>query len=144
MRLVFAPRDEPPFPVQAIVEEEDTYQSLSAEAVLRLSGEHPLRVLSAAHAAEEATPGDVVVRPGQPLRLLAIVHKLDEDPTWRDAWVETALENVVTECERRRLVSLGLPLLGTVHGKLPLSRALELTRWTLRRAATLERVWVVR
>lgn len=138
-RWAAAPRNEPPFDVEAIVEEEDTYLTLSAEAVLRLPGDSPMRVMTEAHAAREESPGTIVVRSTRPLTLLAVVHKLDEDPTWREEWVVSALDKIATEVERRRLSSVALPLLGTVHGKLAPERALALTRGAL----SGRRVWLI-
>lgn len=144
---VAAPRDDPPFPVEALVEEEDTYLTLSAAAVLEppTDAEHPVRVMTAAHAADEAPPGTLVVRHpvGRSLTFFAVVHKLSERPSWREAWVASALEAIARECSRRELLSLGLPLLGTVHGKLDAARSRALTRRALERVPTLERVWLV-
>ena len=125
VRWAVAPRNEPPFAVDALVEEEDTYLTLSAEVMLRLPGEHPVRVMTEAHRSREELPGSVVVRSGRPLRLLAIVHKLDEAPSWRETWVASALKEIVDEVDRRALASIGLPLLGTVHGRLPAARSLR-------------------
>jgi ribosomal-protein-alanine N-acetyltransferase len=140
---VAAPRSEPPFEVDAVVEEEDTYLTLSAEAELRLPGEHPVRVLTEAHEAREEIPGTVVVRAGRPLTFLAVVHKLDEDPTWREEWVASALDEVAKEVDRRTLASIALPLLGAVHGKMAPEPSLALIRRALRRAPTLRRVWLI-
>ena len=112
--------------VEAIVVEDDTYHALCAEPVFAPVDDHPIRVLDAAHGSEPATPGDVVVRPGTPLRLLAIVHKLDEDPSWRESWVTAAYAGVLREIDRRRLGSVALPLLGSVHGRLSRLRSHEL------------------
>ncbi|MGB6363143.1 MAG: hypothetical protein WBG64_10790, partial [Thermoanaerobaculia bacterium] len=71
VRLVAAPAAQPPFPVDAVVVEEDTYLVLSAETDLRIPGEHPLRVMTAAHELEPELPGSVLVRSGQPLELAA-------------------------------------------------------------------------
>ncbi len=112
--------------VAAVVIEDDTYHALCAEPVFTPVDDHPIRVLDAAHGTEPATPGDIVVRPGTPLRLLAIVHKLDEDPSWRESWVVAAYQGVLREIDRRRLDSVALPLLGSVHGRLKRTRSYEL------------------
>lgn len=140
-KLVFAPRTDPPFPVDALVEEEDSYLSLSAEPVLEMPGEHPIRVMTAARESGEVEPGTVVVRRDTPLRLLAVVHRLHENPTWRESWIEDAVDNLRAEVERRQLRAIGTPILGTGHGKIERGRALELLRplWT----APLDRVWII-
>jgi len=142
-RLIHAPPGEPPFPVDALVEEEDSYLSLSAEPALEMPGEHPVRVMTAAREAEEIEPGNVVVRDGAPLRLLAVVHRLHESPTWRERWIARAVENLCVEVERRQIRALGTPLLGTVHGKLSPQRSFELLAPLLAEEG-LQRVWVVR
>jgi hypothetical protein len=126
MRAAEVPYDDLIERVEAVVVEDDTYHALCAEPVFAPVDDHPIRVLDAAHGSEAATPGDVVVRPGSPLRLLAIVHKLDEDPSWRESWVISAYQGVLREIDRRRLDSVALPLLGSVHGRLKRTRSYEL------------------
>lgn len=142
-RIVHGPREETPFAVDAIVEEEDSYLSLSAEPALTMTGEHPVRVMTAAREAKEVEPGTVVVRPGKPLKLLAVVHRLHETPTWQEAWIVAALRNLSTEVASRRIRALGTPLLGTVHGKMSPKASFELMTDLLFREKTLERVWIV-
>ena len=101
--------------------------------------------MTQAHEAQALSPGAVVVRAGQPLRLLAVVHKLDETPSWREEWVARALDAVFREAGRRGLGALALPVLGGVHGKLDAARF-----WTLLKAsieATTSRparIWLIR
>jgi hypothetical protein len=116
VRLVVAPLDEPPFAVDAIALEEDTWLVLSADPEFRPVAEHPIRVHTAVWQAEPAVPGSVVVRQGRPLELLAVVHDLAQDPTWREEWVGQALQRVLREAERRTIAALGLPILGSLHG----------------------------
>jgi hypothetical protein len=143
--LVDAPRGSPPFPVAAVVEEDDTYHVLSAAPVVVPVREHPLRVLDAAHGTRPSPPGTVVVREGTPLRLLAVVHSLDRDPSWREAWVVRAWAAVLVEAERRRLHAIATPPLGTIHGTLDRDRSLALLDGALDRVRpiALERVWIV-
>ncbi|MCZ6507473.1 MAG: hypothetical protein O7A04_05425 [Acidobacteria bacterium] len=110
------PLDAHPFPVEAQAVEEDTYLVLSAASELRPSTEHPIRIHTAALEAEPAVPGSIVVRQGCPLELLAVVHDLTQDPTWREEWVSDALVRLLHETERRRIAALGLPVLGSLHG----------------------------
>ncbi len=140
-----APPEAPPFPVDAVAEEEDTYLVLSAEATVREPRQPLLKVLAEVHAARPLDPGSVVVRDGRPLRLLAVVHALDEEPTWREEWIAEALRGIFRETGRRRLRSLGLPLLGSVHGRLAIGRSLELIRRVLDEALPdhLEHLWLM-
>jgi hypothetical protein len=126
------------------VYEEDTYLALSADPEYRPPTEHPVHVLMEAGAAQPDIPGTVVIQSGRPLRLLAIVHKLDEDPTWREEWVAGALESVFVQVERRDIHSISLPLLGTVHGKLEVERSLVLLVEKLQNAqpTPLDHIWL--
>lgn len=137
------PRYRSPFPIDAVAYEEDTYEVLSAEPEARFPPPPRLRIIHEANTAEPAPLGSVVARGGYPLRLHAIVHDLSADPTCREEWVEAALAEVLRVCARRRLSSLGLPLLGTRHGRLPLAVAASLVRHALLAADDLPaRVWV--
>ncbi len=145
--LVFSPSGKPPFVVDALVEEEDSYLSLSAEPVVELGetpDEHPVRVMTAARDAEEIEPGTVVIRHGHPLTLLAVIHRLHVSPTWREPWVVRAIENLCIEVERRQIRALGTPLLGTVHGKMSPQKAFELSGPLLAEETGLRRIWIMR
>ena len=123
-----------PETVQAVAVEDDTYFVLGADPGFKEPPEHPIRIWTELHETEPAPPGSVQVREGSPLRLHAVIHDLSEDPTWKDEWVDTALAGILREVERRELRTLALPVLGAVHGKLPLGRFLGLLRAALERS----------
>ncbi|UCC48909.1 MAG: hypothetical protein JSV41_01680 [Gemmatimonadota bacterium] len=143
--IVAAPGSDPPFPLDAVVVEEDTYLVLGAEPVAKETHEPPERTLEEAEAREPQIPGTVVVKEETPLRFLAVVHDLDEEPSWREEWVARALVAALQEAEARRIRSLSLPMLGTLHGSLETQRFVELLQEAL--ASTwlgrLENVWLV-
>jgi hypothetical protein len=143
--IVVAPRSRPPFDVGALALEDDTYHVLSASPDYREPTEHPIRIWTEVHEQEPAETGSVVVRSGSPPALLAVVHDLSRDPTWRESWVSDALEAVLREGERRGITHLGLEPLGAVHGKLSPGRFASLLRDALDRVRpeTLTRLWVV-
>jgi hypothetical protein len=120
-----------PEKVDAVAIEDDTYFVIGADPGFKEPTEHPIRIWTAAHEAEPAAPGSVQVRDGRPLRLHAVVHDLSEDPTWKEEWVGAALAGILREVEGRGLRSLALPMLGAVHGKLPLARFVDLLRAAL-------------
>ena len=126
VRITAAPEDRSPFPVEAAVYEEDSYLVLSADWEKIESEDHPVVILTEAFGMEPEKPGTVVVYEGSPLRFLAVVHDLDQDPSWREEWVRKALENIFQEVERQRLGSIALPLLGTKHGSLEKRRFVSL------------------
>lgn len=149
--MVAAGADDAPFPIDGVAFEEDTWMVLSTRADKLVSTEHPVRVMTRAWDAQPRKPGTVVVKPGRPARLLAIIHDLDQEPSWTEEWVEEALSGVFQAASERGLESLELPLLGTRHGDLPPRRFVEILRRTLRRAFVesqepplLRRIWLKR
>jgi len=144
VRIVAGPEHSPPFPVEAAAAEEDTYLVLSAETTISDPKKHIVRIMTQLIDTRPALPGSVLIRSGSPLRFLAIVHDLDQDPTWREAWIISALEEIFRKAEQHKLKSLGLPLLGTLHGSLEKKRFAALLGNALARAAanSLERLWL--
>ena len=144
VRIVAAPGDHPPFPVEAVVFEEDTYLVLSAGWDKIESDDHPVVILTEALDAKPEEPGSVVVTEDSPLRFLAVVYDLDQEPSWREEWVERALEGIFREAERRRLQTIALPFMGTKHGSLEKERFLLLLRKFLERNRSPHplRVWL--
>ena len=126
VRLGVAPESSPPFAIDALVVEDDTWQVLGADPEFRPTAEHPLRLMQALRQAEPVAPGSVFVVPGRPTRLHAVVHDLDRDPSWREEWIAAALEGCLGIASERGFRSLAIPLLGTRHGGLAPDRAVGL------------------
>ena len=116
-----APFHSPPFSVQALILEEDTWFALSHSPEFRPTSAHPIRVMTDAWEARPVPPGSVHVRQSNPYRILAIVHDLAEDPTWRVEWIEEALrQGLATACDCG-LRAIGIEPLGAVHGRYPVA-----------------------
>lgn len=145
LEVVAAPKDRPPFPVDAVAFEEDTFLVLSADREVRDPKEHQVRLMTRLIESRPETPGCVLVKGTRPLRLLAVIHDLDQDPSWRDEWIASALEGIFREAENRKLTSIALPFLGTLHGSLAEERFVVLLRCALERisARYLKRLWLV-
>ena len=145
VQIVITPRRQSPFPVEAVTLEEDTYLVLSAKTRLPERSEHPIRVMTALWEAEPEAPGSVVVRPGLRTELLAVVHDLNEEPSWREEWIRTALRRVLEEADRRTIAALGMEPLGCVHGRLERERFEELLEVALQEESpeVLERIWLM-
>lgn len=145
LRIVIAPAHRMPFAVDAVVAEEDTYLVLSADRKAREVSEHPVRVMTEAFLAKPAQPGTVLVRGARPYRMLAVVHDLNQDPTWTEDWVANALSAVFHEAEKRGMESLALPFIGTVYGTLDPERFLQLLKDALAKTPLihLRRLWLV-
>ncbi len=108
--------------VAAEVEEQDVALLLAAHDEQREfhpDDKQPAWYLS--HKMESQTlhkPGDVLFRYSAPLRLLALVHDFDRQPSWNDEWVARALSNIARMVEEKNIVSLRLPVLGACHGRI--------------------------
>lgn len=128
----------------AIVREEDVQLVLSAASDLHLTGESLRELERAVVEAKGHAPGSVVVQGGRPLRLLAIIHDVDREPSWREEWITAATQAVFREVHWRGLTRIAMPLLGTVHGRLASQRAAELLASVLERpdVANPERLWL--
>ncbi|MEZ5582337.1 MAG: hypothetical protein R3F37_05820 [Candidatus Competibacteraceae bacterium] len=122
--------------------EEDTYLVLSADAVVRQTVEHPIRLMTALFDQQPVEPGSVLVR-GK--RLLAVIHDLDRDPSCCEQWVSQALQACLNKADRLGVRSLALPLLGSVHGRIACTRSLSLIAEAVRAASfrSLRQIWLV-
>ena len=145
VRIVSAPEDSPPFRVQALVFEEDTWLIMSANPKTCEPEEHPVRMMTQMIEARPEQVGTVLVRGNNPKRFLAIVHDVDQDPTWRESWVESALIQIFLNAEQRRIQSIGLPLIGTLHGNLQKQHFVELLYKVLVQMTFnhLKRLWLI-
>ena len=145
LRIVAAPKDSPPFPVDAFVFEEDTFLVMSADPVPRDPKVPMVRIMTRLIETQPRVPGTVLLQGQSPLRLLAIIHDFNQEPSWREEWIESALDSVFKQVERLGVGSLSLPLLGTVYGSLDSRRFIELFLRALHRATPgrLRSLWLV-
>jgi len=107
----------------AVVREEDVQLILTADTRPRAPRESLRALEAAALRAPGHEPGSVVVRPGRPLELLAVIHDLDREPSWTEEWIATATLAALRAARWRGLLHLAMPLPGTVHGRLDARRA---------------------
>ncbi len=115
--ITVAPYHSPPFPVQALVLEEDTWFALSSSPEVSRPRSHPIRVMTDAWEAQPAETGSVHVRDGYPFRILAVVHDLSQEPTWRIEWIESALRSSLAVARERGFEAVGIEPLGAIHGR---------------------------
>ncbi|MGV8039059.1 MAG: hypothetical protein AB2L07_02950 [Thermoanaerobaculaceae bacterium] len=144
VEVLVVPEGVTPIALAAVVEEEDTYLVLSAEPRVRETAEPLGSALAAVRRAHPLPPGSVAMRRGKPMRLLAVVHDLARTPSWREAWIASALAGVLRITRRSQLHSLSLPILGAVHGRFDPERFVSLLRDALAAAepSALERIWL--
>ena len=145
IHIVAAPKDRPPFKAEAMAFEEDNFLIMSAETIVRAPKESLMKIMTRVIATQPETPGKVLVRGKRPLRFLAVVHDLNQEPSWKEEWVADCLEKIFAEAESRKLKSIVLPFLGTLHGRLERRRFLKLLGHALSQTelSHLERIWLV-
>jgi hypothetical protein len=143
--IAAAPENRPPFKVDAVAVEEDTFLVMSADRRVQDPKEPLIKIMTRVIETQPKAPGSVIVRGEFPLRFLAVVHDLNEEPTWREEWIIGALEAIFQEAEHRGLRSIALPFLGTLHGSLDKARFLVLLRSVMQEipANHLKRIWLV-
>lgn len=143
--IVASPENRPPFEVDAVAVEEDTFLVMSADRRVYDSEEPLMKIMTKVIETRPKTPGSILVKGKCPFRFLSVVHDFNEEPTWREEWIASALENIFREAERRELRSIAIPFLGTLHGSLNKERFLVLLRSALEHvpANRLERLWLV-
>jgi hypothetical protein len=145
LRIVAAPKNAAPFDVDAIAIEEDTWLVMSADPKICEPQEHPIRLMTDLIETKPESVGSVLIQGSQPLRFLAIVHDVNQEPTWQEEWIESALREILRLVELRRLQAIGLPLIGTLHGRLKNQRFAALLGRVLRQTPLnhLKRLWLI-
>lgn len=129
--IQIGPQQRPPFPVSAIVVEQDTAMLLDDEPAIYTPTDSLQLLREEVERFREPQPGSVVTQRGRPRRLYAIIHDLEQEPTWREEWIVDALKVLFSEASRLHLENLAMPLLGTRFGKLSSQRFIELLSNTL-------------
>lgn len=144
-RIQIAPQDRPPFPVSAIAVEQDTAMVLGEEPMVFSPEQTLTEISSEMEHLSEPLPGSVLVKRGNPKRLYAIVHDLEQDPTIRQEWVVKALHNLMRLAERQPFSAIALPLLGTRYGQLDQRRFIELLCYILTKYPPMSplKLWLV-
>lgn len=145
LTIVASLEKDTPFKVDAMAMEEDTFLVLSADRTVHDAREPLMKVMTRVINTRPRKPGSVIVQESTPLRLLAIVYDLNEEPSWREDWVTRALEGIFREAEMRKLRSIGIPFLGTLHGTMEKRRFLVLLRSSVERVSLhhLKQLWLV-
>jgi len=112
-----------PLPVDVRVFEEDTHLVLTVDPVMRYTEEHPIKLMTGILNARPKIPGSVSAKGSS---WYAVVHDLDAEPVCRREWIESAYRETLQLAEDRNVRHLGLPLLGTVHGRFSFRESLKL------------------
>jgi hypothetical protein len=118
---------------------------LSADPTFKFTEGSPNEGLKEAESSKALAIGSVVVRPGSPIRFLAIIHDLSKHPTWTEKPIQQALCNVFREAEKRKLRSIAVRALGSQHGSVDEDRFVELFNAVLAETnlKSVKRIWIV-
>ncbi len=144
LQIISTPESAPPFEVDAMVFEEDTFLIMSASRQVIEPREHPIRIMTEAINFKPVPVGQVLIRDEKPLRFLAIVHDLNHRPSWKEEWISGALREIFRLAEQRQLHRIALQPLGTIYGHLTIERFAVLLSTVLRSAGFdfLRQVWL--
>lgn len=145
LHIIARPLHSAPFSVQALVEEEDTHRVLGAYHEFYKITQTTKKLVTEMLNEQPDKPGCVLLTGKYPKRLLAIVHDLEQDPSWRVEWVDSALQELFRIVGREGFHSIGIPILGGVHGRISPTRFIKLLRDNLDQwqPECLERIWLI-
>ena len=141
-----APPEHPPFRCEAVVVEQDTNLILGEQTTL-VEPDKPAWYL--ANTLERDQPvyklGDVIIKRGLPMQLMAIVHDIEQQPTCDSGILKLAWQNLMAISAQNNVKTLATPALGSVHGKIVLEDALQLFGQAIHDHAPpcLEKIWLV-
>lgn len=143
-----------PFNISAVVEEQDTDRVLGECTEIRDPGDKPVWYLANKLSSEpQKKTGCVVVCGQHPFTLQAIVHDLDEDPSWSHDRIAEALHNIFSLTIEKNISSIQLPMLGNIHGRFGLENFIALlaekldefvnTKGKTLQKMPLQRIWLL-
>ena len=135
IEIISAPEDMHTVPTDAVAFEEDTYLVLSADRKFREPHMPLMKIMTNLIETRPELPGSVIVKGKNPARMLAIVHDFNQEPSWREEWIKSALDGILQKADSFRFQSVAIPFLGTVHGSLDKHRFVELFRDALKRVS---------
>ncbi len=125
--IIASPDESPPFEPDAEVKEEDTFLIMSPPRQdMKVMEESLTRLMTKLLETEPIPPGTVIVKEGFPVRLIAIIYDVNQEPIWKSKWIESALIRIFEESESRKIKSLSMPMLGTVYGKMPVKEFINI------------------
>ncbi len=145
VEITIASPDFPPYEFEAFVEEQDNSLLLGLDPVIREPQEQPDALVAPMISEQTRTPGDVIVKKTTPLKLLAIIHDMELRTTWKEEWIEEALNRIFCIIEDRKIKIIAMPILGTVHGSLEYEEFARLFRTALPsdKSCYPEKIWLI-
>ena len=144
VRVEVASLRAPPFAIDAVVLEQDTYLLMVDDGIIREPAESIAALADELVRQQPLSGGTVIALETRPIQLLAVVHDIEFEPTWSEQWITLALDNIVTECIRYEIESLAMRPLAYRHGGFPIDRFIELLRNVLvQPTGVLRHIWLV-
>lgn len=104
--------------VDAVVEEQDTKLLLGKTQVIMETIESFPALVENMEQQVSERPGNVIVKQSEPKILIAIVYDVDHTPICEEAWIAEVLQNILAQCNKYKIKTLAMPLLGSTYGKL--------------------------
>ncbi len=104
--------------VDAVVEEQDTNLVLGKSPVILDTIESFPSMVKKMEQQICEKVGNVLVKQSIPIRFIAIVYDVEHTPIGEKTWIEEAILKILVHCDKYRIKTLAMPLLGTSYGKL--------------------------
>jgi hypothetical protein len=141
-----APREHPPFDCQAMVVEQDTNLILGEQTTL-VEPNKPAWYLANTLERDQPVykPGDVIIKRGPPMQLLAVIHDIEQQPSCDNDSLKLAWQNLMTIVTQNNIKTLATPALGSVYGKIKLEESLRLLGQAIHdyTPPCLEKIWLI-
>jgi hypothetical protein len=130
-------------PVQARVVAQDCWLVMDPETPVLDSPQSAAESGFAEALTADRKPGEVVLRrDSQPLRLWAIIHDLNRQPTSCKPWITTALLNTFRELARRRIASVSMPCFGYAQGIVDTAAFFDMLATAIRKTPIVHRMYI--
>jgi hypothetical protein len=128
--------------LDAVVFEEDTHLILTLDRVMTHGEVHPIRLMTELHAARPHTPGSLIINDSS---WYGVVIDLDREKICTAEWIDTAYEQVGRRISLKRIQTIGVHLLGTIHGKMDVDFCLDrfVSAVGCWRCESLKEVWLI-
>ncbi|MBW1997893.1 MAG: hypothetical protein JRJ29_07995 [Deltaproteobacteria bacterium] len=143
--VVAASLERPPFRIDGVVVEEDTFLVMSAPPVVKEVKDPLMKIKTRLIETRPERPGSLLVKGESPCRFLAIIYDFNQETICKEEWIEECLARVLRETDRRGFQSIGLPLMGTGYGLVGIDRFVAILKKSLAESppAGLERIWLI-
>ena len=117
--------------VDAVVEEQDTHHLLGQSPVVKVVIESFPALITKMEEQIPEEPGNIIVKLAQPMLLIAIVYDVEKNPIVQEDWIEKAVLNILAYCEKNRIKTLAMPLLGAAYSGIHQQKTFEILQNSL-------------